>query len=136
MMLDIDHFKSVNDTYGHAAGDAVLCQISERLRDNLRAFDLIARVGGEEFLIAMPNTNAEQAEFAADRLRRLVNGEPFTIAKGKPRLPVTLSIGVAVGGNNAQLEGAEDTIRNRADEALYAAKTAGRNQVFLADNAA
>jgi two-component system cell cycle response regulator len=136
MMLDIDHFKSVNDTYGHAAGDTVLQEVSGRLRDNLRAFDLIARVGGEEFLIAMPNTNALQAEAAADRLRKIVNCEPCTIAKGKPRLPITLSIGVAVGGCGTLDAQCSDTMCTQADAALYVAKSAGRNQVSLAAAAA
>jgi two-component system cell cycle response regulator len=69
MMLDIDHFKAINDAYGHAAGDMVLIQIADRLRENLRAIDLVARVRGEEFLVAMLRTSVRQAKQAADRLR-------------------------------------------------------------------
>ncbi|MFT6076528.1 MAG: two-component system cell cycle response regulator [Yoonia sp.] len=69
MMLDIDHFKAINDAYGHAAGDMVLIQIADRLRENQRAIDLVARVRGEEFLVAMPRTSVREAKQAADRLR-------------------------------------------------------------------
>jgi two-component system, cell cycle response regulator len=136
MMLDIDHFKAVNDTFGHAAGDKILKDVAERLRNNLRAFDLIARVGGEEFLIAMPDTDTLKAKAAANRLRMIIDREPFYLAKGQPRLPVTMSIGVAIGGEDALSAETSEVICTRADTALYAAKAAGRNQVALAGSAA
>lgn len=132
MILDIDHFKTINDRFGHAAGDAVLKQLSDRLRQNLRAVDLVARIGGEEFLIAMPNTSADQAEAAADRLRRIVNGKLFDLGADQDHLRVTTSIGVAVGGICALDDQSSAQICTQADAALYAAKSGGRDQVSLA----
>ncbi len=136
MMLDIDHFKSVNDTYGHAAGDKVLVQLADRLRENLRAIDLVARVGGEEFLVAMPRTSAVQARNAANRLRRLVNCRPFDLGNGGPKLRVTASVGVAVSGQNGMHQTELTRMCDQADAALYAAKSAGRDQVALSKSAA
>ena len=136
MMLDIDHFKSINDRYGHAAGDKVLINIANRLRENLRAIDLVARIGGEEFMVAMPNTNNEQGHIAADRLRKLISARPFSLGPDKPQLNVTMSVGVAVGGlerlNRVQI----DSMCNLADEALYAAKSAGRDKVAMSERLA
>lgn len=136
MMIDIDHFKAVNDTYGHAAGDRVLTQLADRLRENLRAVDLVARMGGEEFLIAMPQTRVEQAKLAADRLRRLVNTTPFDLGTGGRGHKVTVSVGVAVSGDADQEIAGLEKICDLADQALYAAKTAGRNQVAMSKSAA
>jgi two-component system cell cycle response regulator len=136
MMLDIDHFKSVNDTYGHGAGDRVLMQVADRLRDNLRAIDLVARVGGEEFLVAMPRTSAAQAHNAANRLRRLVNCRPFDLGEAAPKLRVTLSVGVAVSGPDGIQEHHPEQMCDLADAALYAAKSAGRDQVAMSQSAA
>ena len=146
MVLDIDHFKSINDAHGHAVGDRVLTEVAQRLRDNLRAVDLIARIGGEEFLVAMPDTSAEQARGAAERLRRRIEDEAFDASpvathcgianRAAGRIGVTLSIGVAMGG---PLDPANEDIGalfNRADAALYAAKSAGRNMVTLSRSAA
>ena len=131
MMLDIDNFKSINDRNGHAAVDKVLIEIANRLRENLRAIDLVARVGGEKFMVAMPNTNNEQGHIAADRLRKLISARPFSLGPDKPQLNVTMSVGVAVGGlerlNRVQI----DSMCNLADEALYAAKSAGRDKVAM-----
>lgn len=136
MMLDIDHFKSINDRNGHAAGDKVLIEIANRLRENLRAIDLVARIGGEEFMVAMPNTNNEQGHIAADRLRKLISARPFSLGPDKPQLNVTMSVGVAVGGlerlNRVQI----DSMCNLADEALYAAKSAGRDKVAMSQRLA
>ncbi|MGJ8621612.1 MAG: diguanylate cyclase [Yoonia sp.] len=96
MMIDIDHFKAINDGYGHAAGDQVLVQLADRLRENLRAIDLVARVGGEEFLVAMPRASARQARLAADRLRRMVNNRPFDVDTDVAPVAVTVPVGVAV----------------------------------------
>lgn len=136
MMMDIDHFKAINDTYGHAAGDKVLVQLADRLRENLRAIDLVARIGGEEFLVAMPRTTSAQAHGAADRLRRLVNGRPFDLGPQYGDLRVTVSVGVAVGGHEGLEERNLDKMCNQADAALYAAKSAGRDQVAMSRSAA
>jgi two-component system cell cycle response regulator len=139
LMLDVDRFKSINDTHGHPTGDSVLIAIARHLRDNLRAVDLLARVGGEEFLVAMPETSVDQARGAAERLRRIIATAPFLSTRMPPqRLAVTLSIGVAVGhpggaGDRAQAPAAIIAgLRQRADFALYAAKADGRNKVTVA----
>lgn len=133
MMIDIDHFKSVNDTHGHPVGDAILVGISERLKENVRGIDLIARIGGEEFLVALPNTTREMAEVTADRLRSVVNESPFLVAGLADPLSISVSIGVAIGGekHGTALPDMEDMCL-MADTALYAAKSAGRNQVAVA----
>lgn len=130
LLADLDHFKQVNDDYGHAAGDAVLVTLAQRLRDNLRAADLIARWGGEEFLVAMPDTDRRSAQRTAERLCALMAKHPVTLP-GDRRITVTLSIGVAIG-----LASGEDTpvdLVSRADQALYAAKNKGRNTVVMSD---
>lgn len=136
MMLDIDHFKSINDRFGHAAGDMVLIEIARRLRENLRAIDLVARIGGEEFMIAMPRTSGDQAHSAAERVRQLISSQPFKIGADHPALTVTTSIGVATGGlsklDKTQISG----MCNQADAALYAAKSAGRDTVALSARSA
>lgn len=132
MMIDIDHFKAVNDTYGHAVGDHVLTTLAARLRDNLRGIDLIARVGGEEFLVALPQTDRTLAEATADRLRTAVNDTPFAVAEDAGPLEITISIGVAVGGATPFEHARPDRVCRMADGALYAAKTTGRNKVSFA----
>ncbi|MEL6683022.1 MAG: diguanylate cyclase [Pseudomonadota bacterium] len=136
MMMDIDHFKAINDTYGHASGDKVLVKLAERLRENLRAIDLVARVGGEEFLVAMPRTTTAQAHATANRLRRLVNCRPFDLGDDLPKLSVTVSVGVAVSQNAGPSPSKPAQICDHADAALYAAKAAGRNQVAMSRSAA
>jgi diguanylate cyclase (GGDEF)-like protein len=118
MMVDVDHFKAINDEHGHAVGDHVLKWVAQNLRDGLRGGDVVARWGGEEFCILLPRTRLAEARSLAERLT-------FRIAStGTPR--VTVSIGVAEA--RAASEEAEETIR-RADEALYRAKASGRNRV-------
>lgn len=135
MILDIDHFKRINDGHGHAAGDAVLREVARRLRANLRAVDLLARIGGEEFLVAMPDTTPELARAAADRLRLAVEDRGFDLgpdgARGARRLTVTISAGVAVGLAGRGGERAVADLMDRADRALYEAKSAGRNTVAV-----
>ena len=131
MMLDIDHFKSINDRYGHAAGNKVLTEIANRLRDNLRAIDLVARMGGEEFMVAMPGTNESQGHVAADRLRRLISDAPFVLGADMPQIAVTMSVGVAVGGLTHLDPVQIDKMCHQADRVLYAAKSAGRDTVAL-----
>lgn len=129
LILDIDHFKSVNDTFGHDAGDEVLIEFAVRLATNVRAVDLACRYGGEEFVVVMPETEIEAAQAIADRIRAQVAGTPFMVMEGRELLSVTISIGVAV------TLGAGDTaeaLLKRADEALYAAKQSGRNRVITA----
>ncbi|MCB9961260.1 MAG: PleD family two-component system response regulator [Hyphomonas sp.] len=126
MMADIDHFKSVNDSYGHDAGDEVLQEVANRLRENVRPMDVVCRPGGEEFLVIMPDTEGDLACAAAERIRRAVAGEPFRVNGGERDISITLSAGVST------ISGPNDTISDltkRADTALYQAKTAGRNRV-------
>ena len=125
LMFDIDLFKSVNDVHGHASGDAVLVEFAERLRDGVRGTNLVARFGGEEFIIVMPGTDLEGAAAIAERLRCEVAGKPFS-HETMPDLDVTVSAGVAAfrgAGDSA------DKLILRADKALYAAKRDGRNRV-------
>lgn len=136
MVVDIDHFKSVNDTYGHSAGDAVLRTLAERLRANFRAIDLLARIGGEEFLIAMPNTTTDQAHFAAERMRRLVNDTPFYVSGQEKPLNITVSVGIAIDGQCEVAPQTPNHLFERADEALYKAKSSGRNTVSIHMSAA
>ncbi len=127
IIIDIDHFKLVNDTYGHQAGDDVLIGFAERIKKTVRSKDLACRFGGEEFIIAMPDTDSELAYVVADRMRREIAEHPFVIDGGAQQIAVTISAGIA------SLEGSEDTIETmlkRADEALYMAKRNGRNQVI------
>lgn len=132
MVLDLDHFKAINDTLGHPAGDAVLVEVADRLRSNLRAVDLIARIGGEEFLVALPDTTLEAAGATAERLRRVVGERPVALRDGDS-VTVTLSIGLALGGPGAR--GVEELI-GLADMALLDSKAEGRNQVTIDRSAA
>ena len=132
MVIDLDRFKSVNDSFGHAAGDAVLIEVAQRLKANLRAVDLLARIGGEEFLVALPDTSFDDAQLAADRLCKAIEKYPVKVAFSSG-VPVTISIGVAV--SNAISE-PPSSIVNRADQALLLAKAAGRNQVTISKSAA
>ena len=130
LLADLDYFKQVNDDYGHAAGDAVLVTLAQRLTDNLRAADLIARWGGEDFLVAMPDTDRTAARLTAGRLCSLMAKNPIRLPDGR-RITVTLSIGVAIGVSRSA-ETPADLISS-ADAALYAAKNGGRNTVVMAD---
>jgi two-component system, cell cycle response regulator len=133
MMIDLDKFKAINDRHGHDAGDAVLKEFSRRLQENIRGVDLVARFGGEEFFVAMPDIDHAQAAMAAERIRRAVEDAPFVLPGCEERVHVTVSIGVAIG--TAAEPDAEAIIR-RADLALYESKHAGRNRVsFFAEAA-
>lgn len=133
MVLDLDHFKSINDTHGHKAGDDVLRQVAQRLQGNLRAVDLLARIGGEEFLVAIPDSDVVHARTAAERLCRLVGETPFFVGPSKIEVGVTMSVGVSLHGGGEPQDDIEDLsdMVNEADVALYAAKTGGRNKVSL-----
>ena len=126
MVFDIDHFKRVNDILGHDMGDQILKEIAARLVTNMRAVDVVSRYGGEEFMVAMPNTSAEDARIAADRVRSLIAGTPVFV--DGQALHITTSAGVAQIKADEQLR----DIFKRADSALYKAKLAGRNQVKVA----
>lgn len=129
MMLDLDHFKAINDTHGHVAGDEVLRLVSRRLRAQLRSGDLVARIGGEEFLVALPDSDRAAALDCAERLRRAISETPFDIGGGGS-VTVTLSVGLALSpGGSAENPAA---LIDRADRALYGSKADGRDQVTLA----
>lgn len=133
MLLDLDRFKAVNDRHGHAAGDAVLEQVAALLTDSMRPTDLIARIGGEEFLLVMPETTPALARRAAERLRARIEGADMALPGVNETLTVSASIGVAIG------DGAETDVAAlmaRADTALYAAKGGGRNTVTVSPSAA
>jgi two-component system, NtrC family, C4-dicarboxylate transport sensor histidine kinase DctB len=126
LMIDIDHFKKINDTYGHLAGDAVLQALAAHWREALREEDICARFGGEEFIIALPNTDATLAAAVAERLLSRSSRQPLD-ADGHP-CRVTISCGVSQFRFNEH--SIEETLK-RADEALYAAKNAGRKRVVV-----
>ncbi len=130
MIFDIDHFKQVNDTYGHAAGDEVLKGFAKRVDGGIRDSDLLARYGGEEFVVIMPDTPAEVALIVAERLRQRLEKEPFPVAGADEALVVTASLGVATTTDAAE---SAEALLGRADEALYTAKNGGRNRVCSAD---
>ena len=136
MMLDLDHFKAINDRWGHKTGDDVLVEVAARLRQSLRPKDLVARIGGEEFLIAMPDTTSEQARRVAERLCQAIEARPVPATTVHGELSVTVSIGVALGGWGPHQTGEVGALVERADAALYAAKTAGRNTVTMSLSAA
>jgi two-component system cell cycle response regulator len=126
LVLDIDYFKAVNDVHGHDAGDDVLREFATRLKKSIRGIDLACRYGGEEFVVVMPETDMAVAAIVAERIRRRIAGEPFSIRSGAAALDVTISVGIAA------LSGVSDTpaaIIKRADQALYRAKRDGRNRV-------
>ena len=125
MIIDIDHFKLVNDTYGHDAGDEVLKGVGARIKGMVRGADLICRLGGEEFVVVMPGTGIDVAEKIAERIRAAVHGVRFTINPGGEAIQISISIGVAERGPDANAE----FLYKRADRALYRAKNSGRNQV-------
>jgi two-component system cell cycle response regulator len=125
LIFDIDHFKSVNDTYGHDCGDEVLKGFADRLRGVIRGGDLLCRLGGEEFVIVMPNSSLEVATKVAERTRSAIQEEPFVIDNAGRTIPITVSIGVA--GRGADNDA--DSLYRRADRALYRSKSEGRNRV-------
>ena len=137
MVADLDHFKQVNDRYGHAAGDAVLARIADVLRNNARDEDLIARLGGEEFLIVTPETSPAQAKQTASRLCRIIQRTPIKVPGLDAPIHVTVSIGVAMGerGTNG-VRPTVDGLLDHADRALYGSKADGRNTVTLSNRTA
>lgn len=129
LMIDLDHFKKVNDTYGHLVGDDVLRDVAQLLGETIRGTDIVARYGGEEFLVLLPETDDEGAERFAERIRAAVEQHPFVAGKTSGTLSMTTSVGVAVFPA-ARIESVEDLFA-RADAALYRAKADGRNRVRM-----
>jgi diguanylate cyclase (GGDEF)-like protein len=127
LMIDADHFKRINDTYGHEAGDEVLIELVRRIRHTLRTEDFVGRIGGEEFVAVLPDTPEEEARQVSERLRAVVARDTF-IHNGE-EIPFTVSIGVAERDPG---EGEFEALLRRADDAMYAAKRAGRNRVVAA----
>jgi len=127
MILDIDHFKSVNDTYGHDIGDVVLKEFAARLKRNIRGVDLACRFGGEEFVVLMPDTDYLQAELVAERVRQSIAERAFEVTAGRS-LAVTVSAGVTL---NENVSDTPESLIKRADVALYRAKREGRNRVVF-----
>ena len=132
LVLDIDRFKSINDGWGHDAGDEVLREFADRVRACTRGIDLVARLGGEEIVVLLPDTTLDAARMVAERIRERVEGERFRIQDGVHAIAVTVSIGVATRRTGDA--GAAEMMK-RADEAVYLAKAAGRNRVIVAQAA-
>jgi two-component system, cell cycle response regulator len=127
MVLDIDHFKSINDTWGHDAGDEILRSFAQRVQSGVREADFVCRLGGEEFVVIMPEAEQRYAASIAERVRQLVEAEPFAIESGAKHVRVTVSIGLA----EARGDRSPDAFFRRADKALYRSKHEGRNRVSL-----
>ncbi|TVR07110.1 MAG: PleD family two-component system response regulator [Salinarimonadaceae bacterium] len=129
LVMDIDKFKPINDTYGHDAGDEVLREFAKRVRSQTRGIDVVARFGGEEIVVVIPDTGLEIARNVAERVREAVHGEPFGIHQDTRKVSITVSIGVAA---RQPADRSAQEIMKRADLALYRAKEGGRNQVVAA----
>jgi diguanylate cyclase (GGDEF)-like protein len=127
VMVDIDHFKKVNDTFGHTAGDYVLKEIASLLKASVRKKDTVARYGGEEFVLILPEAGLEETTIIAERIRKMVENTPFDV--GQARLNLTISLGISNFPNH-HARSKEDLVR-MADQALYDAKKTGRNRVCI-----
>ncbi|HTS08471.1 MAG TPA: diguanylate cyclase [Candidatus Eisenbacteria bacterium] len=125
ILADIDHFKRINDTMGHAAGDEVLKEVARRLKQDLRPYDVVGRYGGEEFLLILPGCNLANGVKRADEIRTIVSGQPITTPSGT--ISVTVSMGVTASDNSRYFMPAE--FLQEADASLYKAKNNGRNRV-------
>jgi len=132
LFLDIDFFKKVNDTYGHASGDRVLREVANRIQNQLRASDIPTRFGGEEFTLLLPQTGCEEALLLAERIRLAVQATPF-VMESTEQLKVTISIGVSqlLAHEHQQPQGLGKQLLKSADSALYHAKKTGRNKAVL-----
>jgi diguanylate cyclase (GGDEF)-like protein len=128
LMLDLDHFKKINDTYGHLAGDAVLKEVAHRITQVVRTYDVVGRYGGEEFLVVLPDYGKEQAEQSAERIRAAVAAKPITTDTAEISITVSIGVAVATSGTTGERE-----ILANADAALYTAKNSGRNRVIVLD---
>jgi diguanylate cyclase (GGDEF)-like protein len=127
IFLDLDHFKSVNDTYGHQDGDRVLVAVAKILRSAVRAPDIVVRYGGEEFVALLPNTAEQGAEFVGQRLRAAIASQRYDISDGR-QVSATISVGCATTSLRRPFQN-ERELLSAADKCLYAAKGAGRNKV-------
>ncbi|MEE8208428.1 MAG: GGDEF domain-containing protein [Nitrosomonadaceae bacterium] len=127
LMLDIDHFKGVNDRFGHIAGDRILCTVAQMLLSTMRPADLISRYGGEEFALCLPDTSIKDSSLIAERLRTAIANAKTTFEDGKQLPPVTVSIGIAQMQPGQTL----DSLISSADSALYRAKANGRNCISV-----
>lgn len=125
LLLDVDHFKQMNDTSGHQAGDEILRRIAQTVLQSVRKPDIAARYGGEEFILLLPGSRAEQAAVVAERIRESVAADSIETQAG--RLKTTVSVGIAAFGEEDTLEG----LIRRADSALYRAKESGRNRTVI-----
>jgi two-component system cell cycle response regulator len=128
VMADVDHFKAVNDTYGHLAGDTILREVTRRMGSAIRTYDALGRYGGDEFVAVIPGCDAAEATRVAERFRTRIDQKAMDTSEGM--IPVTLSVGVAVGGRTPKLD--PEALLRAADVALYRAKIAGRNGVGVA----
>ncbi|MBX9721757.1 MAG: GGDEF domain-containing protein, partial [Candidatus Obscuribacterales bacterium] len=136
LMLDLDKFKDVNDTYGHAVGDQVLQEVAHRWSKKMRASDILARIGGEEFTVLLPQTTLAQAELVAEKFRDVISRTPITLDLGDGKLltiDATVSIGLA-STDRIINEAGLDMLMKQADDALYQAKRKGRNRVVPHSN--
>jgi diguanylate cyclase (GGDEF)-like protein len=131
--LDVDHFKRINDNWGHAAGDAVLRELANRIESQVRASDVAARFGGEEFVVLLPDTDNDSGVLLAERIRKAVSASKYTLPGGaKEAITVSIGIaGVSPDPDAADLKTVGDSLIARADVALYQAKSGGRNQVAV-----
>ncbi len=127
LMIDLDNFKSYNDSYGHLSGDAILKEIAALLLTHTRSSDLVVRYGGEEFAVLLPETGEEQAHGVGEKIRQVIEEHPFALAVGEMPRSLTISVGVA----SAVGEVTADALIQRADDALYRAKESGRNRVIM-----
>lgn len=126
LLLDLDHFKKVNDTYGHLAGDNVLVAVAQKCKSELRKSDILSRYGGEEFIALLPDTNRENALKVAEKMRQAIESTSISTSEGT--IYLTISIGVASFGDKDELP--IDEVIKYADDSLYSAKRSGRNMVF------
>jgi diguanylate cyclase (GGDEF)-like protein len=127
LMIDLDNFKTYNDSYGHLKGDVILKEVAALLLEHTRASDLVVRYGGEEFAVLLPETGEEHAHSVGEKIRQVIEEHPFALAAGELPKSLTISVGVASSGG----ESSADVLVQRADDALYCAKEAGKNRVVL-----
>jgi two-component system cell cycle response regulator len=127
MIIDMDHFKSVNDTFGHQSGDEILRQLSARIMRSVRPSDLVARYGGEEFVVVMPNTDLKHAAIVAERVRKVIENEAFDIPVAPGKVKKTISVGLSVAVKND----VSSALIERADKGLYHVKNTGRNKIAV-----
>lgn len=131
IMIDVDFFKKVNDTYGHVTGDCVLKAISGIIKSGIREYDIASRYGGEEFAILLPFTKIDEAAMVADRLRQMVEKTPIEILNEKGELDFSLNKTISVGVYEYHQGDSPQNLYENADKALYEAKTTGRNKVCI-----